>query len=355
MDVEQAAQAFARSLHNQWGVGESTTCGGAGVVLFLSILDRVAYISTGDALKELLSERRLDEVMHIMKPYLVQESYGEAITIGVDEIRSNILRGKPEWREQILDLWFNYNGLVWIGGVFGLVFAWMRKQEQQKREYAKVKSQLSEIDQAKAKALQGKFMAVSCPICLEDFQVQKIDANRETMDDVPLAATTQPLVGSDELELKEALGSDGLPLKLLRCGHAFDETCWTEWTNSGQGQVDKCPICKTDVGRCPDVLDLSAESTNNTDDTAGMAMRRYAEERSFRLHRLQSRFPRYVQASQVDRWTQSSYDSQLANEPTFIQQDPSHQSHYNDASATRNRSTSGFSGGASGGGRVGRW
>ena len=43
-------------------------------------------------------------------------------------------------------------------------------------------------------------------------------------------------------------GSDGLPIKLLRCGHVFDETCWRCWVRSGNGDPCRCPVCRRDVG-----------------------------------------------------------------------------------------------------------
>lgn len=44
-------------------------------------------------------------------------------------------------------------------------------------------------------------------------------------------------------------GTDGKPIKLLRCGHIFDTTCWQMWVDSGQGNPWICPVCRQDVGR----------------------------------------------------------------------------------------------------------
>ena len=44
------------------------------------------------------------------------------------------------------------------------------------------------------------------------------------------------------------LGTDDKPIKLLRCGHIFDMTCWQMWVDSGQGNVLICPVCRQDVG-----------------------------------------------------------------------------------------------------------
>jgi hypothetical protein len=45
------------------------------------------------------------------------------------------------------------------------------------------------------------------------------------------------------------IGTDKLPIKLLRCGHIFDTTCWKIWVDSGQGNPWVCPVCRQDVGR----------------------------------------------------------------------------------------------------------
>lgn len=44
------------------------------------------------------------------------------------------------------------------------------------------------------------------------------------------------------------IGTDDKPIKLLRCGHIFDTTCWQMWVDSGQGNVLICPVCRQDVG-----------------------------------------------------------------------------------------------------------
>jgi len=74
------------------------------------------------------------------------------------------------------------------------------------------------MDMRRAQSLQGHYQTSSCPICLEDFQIRP-DGSR--------------------------IGSDGRPVKLLRCGHVMDEMCLANWVNSGHGaHYDKCPICR---------------------------------------------------------------------------------------------------------------
>ena len=45
------------------------------------------------------------------------------------------------------------------------------------------------------------------------------------------------------------IGSDDKPIKLLRCGHIFDLSCWQMWVDSGTGNPWICPVCRQDIGR----------------------------------------------------------------------------------------------------------
>merc|ERR1712226_448340 len=67
---------------------------------------------------------------------------------------------------------------------------------------------------------------------------------------------------------RRRLGSDGLPLRMLPCGHVFDETCWREWVDSEQvnhhfsnqntSSHRQCPVCREDFGK--------KTKTNSNDD-----------------------------------------------------------------------------------------
>ena len=250
------------------------------------------------------------------------------------------------------------------------------QEQKQRREYAKVASHLNELDRARAEALQGRFQAKSCPICLENFQCTQDHDKEETR---------------SEIETLTRKGSDGLPLKLLRCGHVFDDTCWAEWISNGHhGKVDKCPICQQDVGKSRVVVDEAPLRANanavrtavNSEATASVpvdnndlllreeeeeearnrALRQYTHDRNFRLMRLGSRYPRFVRPQQIQAWSQVGYDGSLARDPSFLSNDPVRQqaaaSNSNNSSSSRRHgsgSSGGFGGGSSGGGRGGRW
>lgn len=61
------------------------------------------------------------------------------------------------------------------------------------------------------------------------------------------------------------IGSDDRPIKMLRCGHIFDESCWKLWVDSGHGNPWVCPVCRADVGRAKRVVNSSPERVANTE------------------------------------------------------------------------------------------
>ena len=318
--VSDAAEAFARYVHNQWGVGQQTHCGDTGALLFLSDHDRAIYISRGSALDTILTDRRLDQTIHGMKKKLQKREYSQAIVGALQDLDRWIERGEPQMREILLDFLVQYGGLILIGG---MCFAAYHHRRRQVREYARVASQLNALDQARAEALRGQFRISSCPICLEEFQKYS-----ET-------------------------GSDGKPLRLLRCGHAFDETCWSEWVASGRGAVDKCPICQQDVGPPPSPQGLVRRSSGNSSDGNEIQMRRFRSERNFRLARLQLRYPEFVRDREIQRWTDDSYEGQMARDQSFVNNDPRRGTSTTSTGGDSNGN--GFGGGSSSGGRGGRW
>jgi uncharacterized membrane protein YgcG len=346
---EKGARVFGQYLHNQWGVGMETPCGGTGVLIFLSDKDRAIYISRGSALESVLTDRRLDRTIESMKVLLQKQQYGEAVLKALRDMEFLIQLGEPLFRERVHDWIVAYTGVAWFAVIVGLVIRQIWKDQRTRRNYAQVASHLDELDRARAEALQGRFLAVSCPICLECFQPRVEGSNTQK-------------------------GSDSLPLKLLRCGHVFDETCWAEWVSSGQGNVAKCPICKQDVGGSSDVVPPRSESavtrrlvgtdrnemnSGSFDDSSQQGetrvLQQYSRERNFRLTRLGARYPQFIRPQQLQRWTQSTHDGQLARDPSFVNSDPQRQSTAGGRSSSGSNSSGGFGGGSSGGGRGGRW
>jgi len=357
---ERAAELFARQVHDTWGVGVQTdNCGGTGILLFLSDKDRSIFISRGSALESVLTDYRLDNTIERMKPKLRNKQYGAAILGALQEIDNYLIVGQPGRRERFNAFCGTYMGYGVVLAIFAFVGFAIKKDQRERREYAKVASQLNEMDRARAEALQGRFQARSCPICLEDFKMTD-DKTTNVKEENEVA------VENRQIDPAKLQGCDGLPLKLLRCGHVYCDSCFSDWVSSGHyNKVDKCPICQQDVREEGTTTMNSAPgydsiSDHNNDrigeETLSRAYRQYARDRSFRLMRLHRRYPHFVRQNQIDRWTSVGYNGSMARDPTFVSFDPVLRAQQSSNSNGRSGSGgSGFGGGRSGGGRGGRW
>jgi uncharacterized membrane protein YgcG len=240
VDVTAVAETFARSIHDKWGVGHESPCGGTGAVVFLAIDDRAMFISRGGALEPYLTDARLDAILRDMRPMLRRHEYGGAVLRGVQELFRYVESGEPS-------VWEKAQDYAWIGllaMVLCIAYWSSRRDQERRRQYAEMTSRLSELDRARAEVLQGKYQATSCPICLEAFPMADFsESSAHSCGNIGVSSGT-----SGSCYGEERLGSDGMPLKLLRCGHCFDDTCFLEWVRTGNGQVDKCPICNAPVG-----------------------------------------------------------------------------------------------------------
>jgi uncharacterized membrane protein YgcG len=394
----KGAEKFGRHVHDAWGVGKQTVCGGTGVLIFLSTLDRAVYISRGKALEPFLTKGRIEYVISSMRSSLQEQNYGQAIIQALEKIDYILTHEKPVFTNDNDDVTSAYWTAGLFFGFFGLATFLSRRADRYRRQYANVASNLNAIDEQRAQALQGQFQAKSCPICLEDFQSVAMPPK----------------------------GSDGLPLKLLRCGHVFDETCWINWVNSGHGHYNKCPICREDVTTTQDPgtrpehdrrgLGLSSPTNDsspedrpqnpssqssprtlirpedpptfrsqqqqqqrrrqppgprdfstwrsNRDDTSccqnpqERTMHLYRLERNFRLERLARRYPDFLRPQQLRQWTSPTFDGPLANDPEFVRLNPrssSTGSTYDNNNGSSGFSSSGFGGASSSGGGGGRW
>lgn len=403
------AKELAMELHNAWGVG-STECGGSGILLLVSIKDRVVYISISDGLKNILTWNRIESIVEDdMKPFLREEEYSQAIVNSIFAIMRYLDQGPPSFIEQ-------YLGYIILGTVaLGMLGAdkWNKKK---KMEYVRVKSHLNQMDRERAMALMGKFECTSCPICLEDFVVVHPGNDPSSVDH-----DSHDHNKNEDKNIKDKdkdrtdgnyMGSDGKPLQLLRCGHAFDKTCWEAWTSKHSRNIHQCPICKQDIGSnvhsaSQHVDTASYSSSNRLAETRPLVsflmnphsnsinanamatdvhqdsyhhIRRhtpyirsrfttqqqqqiYESERIFRIHRLRNRYPYYIQPSHVESWTRNDYVGNMAQDPDFIRRDPNVVSQgYKSTAGSSSSGVGGgshsfgsFGGGHSGGGGGGTW
>jgi uncharacterized membrane protein YgcG len=338
-DVDILVEHFTLKLHDKWGIGHQTEQGGTGVLLLLDVVDREIFISRGGALDNILTNHRLRLVISGMKVSMQQARYAVGLLQAVESIVRYVEIGEPTVWEQVVQMAPDFLFAFFVAS-YVVIHMW--KLRRCRRAYARVKSRLTEMDRARAEALQGNFQPqTTCSICLEKFKSDK-------------------------------LGSDCLPIKLLRCGHVFDRTCWFEWVTSGQGDVTKCPICRVDVGSnvsgpadsesdvvlengqqaiLSTTLSANVEDSNLAEQNRDDAMRLHQQERHFRLLRLSIRYPEYMSSDQVSRYTSPTYNGRMAQDRSFEASDPVR------SQCQQNRSDlgAGFGGGLSSGGVGGRF
>jgi len=359
--IDKAAEVFARSTHDAWGVG-STTCN-SGVLLFLAIEDRAVYISIGEGLEKVLPSWRLSKIISHMKPFLREVRIAGAITNAFMDIRDFVKKGPPSWSEIFLNQWLP--DIVIFLFVLFLIWYIFVYQAKMQSEYNYVRRTLTELERNRAEALQGNYECSSCPICLQNFQRKGVDGRWN-------------------------IGSDGLPLVLLRCGHVFDETCYNEYEKRSTHSQIRCPICRDECETIRGIApidhvqeasseeifapDTGSDQSRDENDWTSRATQyenywmirerrrslshgRHAvnlqrRELEFRLNQLRIRYPRYVTANQVQRWSNASYRGSFPNDESFRNLNPSK---YESDSSTRSTRPISFGGGKSFSGRGGRW
>ena len=281
--VSDAAQIFARYLHDQWWQGNSN--GQYGILIFLSIQDRVCFISTGSAITTVLPWWRLEHIVSSMKPDLRHRDYGHALLTAIHDLSDMLAAGPPTLGDRFHDFMARF-GVVIAFAIFTFFFgAWGEFRDRRKRwEYAESRSKMSHVEREKARLLQREFKTKSCPICLENFDdgpdiegdpsselslenEYKQDQYAEELDGetgcqcccTKKAKMKQNVEGKEEPKKSgmRRVDSYGIPLmgadhhnvKMLRCGHIFCDSCWKEWVHSGQGNPCICPVCRQDVGK----------------------------------------------------------------------------------------------------------
>lgn len=233
--VNDAAQIFARYIHEAWWDEQNDAY---GILVFLSVQDRVCFISTGSSIASVLPWWRLEHVVGDMKPNLRKLDYGAAILKAMQDLEDLLREGPPTMQDRIDDFTARF-GVVICFTVFTFFFgAWGEYRDRRKRwRHAESRSRLTKGEKEQARLLQRDFSTRSCPICLETFSENQQPS---------LSPPGIKRVDSFDIPL---LGNDGHPVKMLRCGHIFDESCWKSWVNSGHGNPCNCPVCRQDIGK----------------------------------------------------------------------------------------------------------
>lgn len=294
--VNDAAQIFARFLYDSWwrdgcngrdpsDPNSNTRRGDCassdyGILIFLSIQDRVCFISTGSSISAILPWWRLEHIVTSMKPDLRHRDYGHALLTAISDLSDMLDKGPPTMADRLHDFMARF-GVVIAFAIFTFFFgAWGEYRDRRKRwQYAESRSKLSPVEREKARLLQREYHTRVCPICLDPFDCEENDNEEEiitakgvqsenssrdfpssqnnvvsTIQDGSSAVETDASKSSCSMKRVDSYGiplrgMDRRKIKLLRCGHIFCDTCWKGWVHSGHGNPCYCPVCRQDVGK----------------------------------------------------------------------------------------------------------
>lgn len=259
VDAAATAKAFARALHDSWGVGEAACQN--GVLLLLSIGDRQSYISTGAGSVQVLPDDVALQILENMKPHLRGGEYGKAVIDAVTQIGGALAGQAPPEREEGDGWWMFF----FFAGIIAAVFLWAAwSGRKESARYKSCTEKLEAIKRDQSAIRRNQYAATTCPICFDDFERPgpgeegapggaeagssssgKVQGPGGEVE-VTSSKDTQPLLGRSG-SASSGRGSSGAsggktPL-VLRCGHTFCEPCISEWVK----KASSCPVCRKDL------------------------------------------------------------------------------------------------------------
>ena len=327
-----AVRDFARSLHASWGVGDEKAAN--GLVVVVSADQRTVSLSTGRGLRRCFTDGRAGAAVEKMRPALRAGDYAGAVGVALDEAEKAARRGPPGTLEWLADALPSMLFFAAFFGVLGTVAAAMVRDARDRRDFRAARKQLRALDRLRERRAGGAAFSStqeSCPICLEDFRELPRDG-------------------------APGRGADGRTLAVLRCGHAFDETCLEQWIRSQRAQP-ACPICRRSL-EDGDEDEAAATAAGGAAAALGVGVGAYSsleDEVHFRLARLQARYPRYVRPTLLQAWRSPHYKGVFADDRAFLSLDPA-ASRSPTAPSDGGAPARHFSGGGRpAGGATGRW
>jgi len=259
-----SAGAFARGLHDAWGVGHAEC--NDGLVLLLSIGDRQAHISTGAGVRRILTDDHVEVVIERMRPNLRRAAYGDAVLGAVRDIRSALEAG--EGGQSVLSagvtarrerwgvrgvfsgaLGLLVNPFVLWAGLFVLVSVFSAWSEHKKRarhtNWEAVRARLLEIERLSFEAGAAEPDAGSAPRSA----AAVVPASADTAGGEVAPAPPAPLAAQmpccpiclEDFPATAALAPAARALT-LPCRHRFHVACLDEWF--GTHGRSTCPLCR---------------------------------------------------------------------------------------------------------------
>ncbi|KAL7544216.1 hypothetical protein ACHAWF_007597 [Thalassiosira exigua] len=272
--VNDAAQYFARYIHDAWSnhlADEQKSNGESSptniVLIFISTQDRICYISSGTRVAAILPWWRLEHVVQDMKTDLRRGETGHALNVAIEDLSALLLEGPPSFFDRVNDF-FERFGVVLLFTIFTFVFAtWGECRDRRKRIFfAERRSRMTAAEKEKARSLQKEFRT-KMPFDAKPDKEGDLDTGINSVGkekSYQKEKQTLKRVDDDGIPL---IGTDDQPIKMLRCGHIFDTTCWSIWVDSGSGNPYICPVCRQDLGRSK----RGSTATSSGSNTGGSA------------------------------------------------------------------------------------
>ena len=235
------ARAWAKGLHDKWGVGHKECQN--GIVLFLSLRDRVIHISTGAGIKSTITEHHIKAVVDdVMKEHMRAGRVGTAVLTAVREIRATLRRpdgdtstllgrraevykAQAESGKGIMFVFFLFFALVFLFIICAALS--QTRQQRRLRTWQECRERLRAVDRlarqpqdaadesgggggggggGQPTATREAIDMDVCPICLDELKTMQADKKLT-----------------------------------LSCGHSFCAACIDRWMTGGH---NTCPICR---------------------------------------------------------------------------------------------------------------
>ena len=150
--------------------------------IFISIEDKICYISSGTRIAAILPWWRLEHVVQDIKPDLRKGNIGAALGVAIDELTDLLQVGPPSFLDRVDDFVERF-GVVIAFTIFTFVFAtWGECRDRRKRLFnAERMSRMTAAEKKRARMLQREFRskAVSVPvllICIAQYFVSELSS-----------------------------------------------------------------------------------------------------------------------------------------------------------------------------------
>jgi len=231
--VSNAAHIFSNHLREKWWISQGNgtslksdltknrginglhqTKSTSGILIFLSEQNQVSFIVRGSVLSRILPNWRLEKVENGMQNKLRSGvNYGDVIIGAINDISSLLNAGPPLAQEQVDNFISRFRVTFLFLFCLSLYATWGNIQYRRKRWYfAERASKLDNVARERASKMQVNYKQQFCVICLNEFCSSSKIKNKKELKELDIYGIPR-------------YGSDGLPIKILRCGHIFDQSC----------------------------------------------------------------------------------------------------------------------------------